>query len=83
MKNIDPNIATNVKEALAKEAAKRGKRTSWFKYAKKSDSDTWIFLPNREIQLEILKKITKHVSRKYPNFTSGQIADYIAHIVNS
>lgn len=83
MKNIDPGVATDIKKSLTQEAAKRGADVTWFKYAEKSANDAWNFLPKREIQIEVLKQITKHVSRKYPNFTSGQIADYITHIVNS
>ena len=81
MKNT--KLRSDINKSLAKEAAKHGKGVSWFKYAKNTGNNAWLFLPHKEIQIEILKKLTKNISQKYPNFSSGQIADTITNIVNT
>jgi hypothetical protein len=83
MKSISDSSATEIRNSLVEEAAKKSKDISWFTYAKKLDSNAWEFLPHKEIQMELLKQLAKKISQRYPKLGSGQVADTIANIVNS
>lgn len=79
MKNT---VIEKVLLAKLKEEAKRlGKKISWFRFATKTKFG-YRFLPNKEIQWKKLEGLAREIRQKFPQYTSGQIADMLSQLVN-
>lgn len=76
-------ITSEIKKVLLKKTKSLGKDISWFKFAKKTKNGGWRFLNNKENQWDILEEIAKEIKKTNKKYTTGQITDMIAEIVNS
>jgi hypothetical protein len=74
-------ISNKLVGELKAEIKKVNPDLSWFKFTEKSGLG-WRFLPNKEIQWEKLEMIAKKISKKYPEYTTGQVVDELCRLVN-
>lgn len=71
---------------LAKEAAQavkaKGKNLRWLQFAKKTKHG-YRLLNNKTAQWQVLEQIAEKVSKRYPDYTHGQVVDMLAELVNT
>jgi len=79
---VNEKIISEIKKALFRKAKELGRDVSWFKFAKRTKAGTWRFLSHKEGQWKALGEISEKLARTNKKYTTGQIADMIAEIVN-
>lgn len=69
--------------ARAKKAAQaRGKDLAWLQYAKRTKTGAYRFLSHKQIQWRVLEEVAASAAKDYPEYSTGQLVDWLAEIVN-